>query len=205
MAAVRAGWVCGRVLQLLGALQHRRLECVCVCVCVLHALRRQTQCMQRSTAPRTRAPPHHRHIEQTPCTCTCSGELEQPEFMRIMTSTLSRLADKKAAQGEAGNQVRLLLVWCGPARVCVRVFAGMCAVWLRAWVCAPGTQQQQRPLMPAHLPPPFKHTHTGPVCAAGDGIPPQAHHGGAHLGGQGGAGTGACLDARLCVSTQPEH
>jgi Ca2+-binding EF-hand superfamily protein len=35
-----------------------------------------------------------------------SGEVEYPEFIEIMTSTLAKLAEKKEQEGSAGNQVR---------------------------------------------------------------------------------------------------
>jgi hypothetical protein len=34
-----------------------------------------------------------------------AGEVEYPEFIEIMTSTLAKLAHKKEEEGEAGNQV----------------------------------------------------------------------------------------------------
>jgi hypothetical protein len=34
-----------------------------------------------------------------------SGEVEYPEFIEIMTSTLAKLAEKKEEEGSAGNQV----------------------------------------------------------------------------------------------------
>jgi len=34
-----------------------------------------------------------------------AGEVEYPEFIEIMTSTLSKLADKKEEEGAGGSQV----------------------------------------------------------------------------------------------------
>jgi Ca2+-binding EF-hand superfamily protein len=39
-----------------------------------------------------------------------SGEVEYPEFIEIMTSTLSKLAEKKEQEGSAGNQVGRVLL-----------------------------------------------------------------------------------------------
>jgi hypothetical protein len=41
-----------------------------------------------------------------------SGEVEYPEFIEIMTSTLAKLAEKKEEEGSAGNQVGVLLCAC---------------------------------------------------------------------------------------------
>lgn len=37
--------------------------------------------------------------------CVLAGEVEYPEFIEIMTSTLAKLADKKEEEGAGGSQV----------------------------------------------------------------------------------------------------
>jgi hypothetical protein len=60
-----------------------------------------------------------------------SGEVEYPEFIEVMTSTLAKLAEKKEQEGSACNQVRLQGIHgrCDGAGVCVCVScsAAFCA------------------------------------------------------------------------------
>jgi hypothetical protein len=45
-------------------------------------------------------------ISAAPVLSALAGEVEYPEFIEIMTTTLARLAHKKEEEGGAGNQVR---------------------------------------------------------------------------------------------------